>query len=284
VLTAEGRGTLLLVAAALLWSTGGIGIKALPDPPLRIACLRSAIAALVLLAVVRPRGWRWSAALGVAIAAQAGLITLFVVATKWTTAANAIFLQSTGVVWVLLAAPLVLGEPRTRRDVIAVGLAFAGVSLFFAGELDPRARAGDVLGLLSGVFYAVLVLSLRRERDRGAEAVLIGGNALAAAALLPVVAPELTLTLRSAVILALLGTVQLAGAYVLFVRGIRHVPAARAALISMLEPVANPIWVFLLVGERPRPSALAGGLVVLGAIAWRTFAGGTVSDTPASRS
>jgi drug/metabolite transporter (DMT)-like permease len=261
VLTAEGRGTLLLVAAALLWSTAGIGIKALPDPPLRIACLRSAIAALTLLAVVRPRGWRWSPALGVA--------------------ANAIVLQSTGVVWVLLAAPLVLGEPRTRSDVIAVGLAFAGVGLFFAGELDPRARAGDVMGLLSGVFYAVLVLLLRRERDRGAEAVLIGGNALAAAALLPVVAPELTLTLRSAVILTLLGTVQLAGAYVLFVRGIRYVPAARAALISMLEPVANPIWVFLLVGERPRPAALVGGVVVLGAIAWRTFASATASEAAA---
>jgi drug/metabolite transporter, DME family len=274
----ERRGTLFLVAAALLWSTAGIGIKTLPDPPLRIACVRSALAALTLLAVVRPRGVRWTPTLAVAVVAQAALLTLFVVATKWTTAANAIFLQASGVVWVLLFAPLVVGEPRNRYDIIAVAIAFAGMGLFFAGELDPRARAGDVVGVAAGVCYAALVLALRRERDGSAEAALVAGNLLAAGVLAPLVAPGFTLTARSAAILVFLGTIQLAGAYLLFVAGLRLVPAARAALVSMLEPVANPLWVFLFLGERPRPAALAGGLVVLGAIAWRTV----VRERPAA--
>jgi len=273
-MTSERKGILLVAAAALLWSTGGIGIKALPEPPLKIAFYRSATAAVALFALFRPRTWRWTPAFLVGIVSYAACLTTFVLATKWTSAANAIFLQYCGVVWVLLLSPLVLREPFRARDAGAVGIALAGMLLFFLGRFESRGYAGELSALASSLFFATLVLALRRERGGGAEAVVTYGNVLAALALFPVVAGDLAVSPRAAAVLAFLGFVQIAGAYALFVRGLRHVTATQAALVGMLEPIANPIWVFLFLGERPGVYSLAGGAVVLGAVAWRTLASG----------
>ena len=275
----ERRGALCVLAAALLWSTGGVAIKAVAEPALKVACYRSAVAAVVLAAFFRPRLWRATLGFRTAIVSYAGCLTTFVVATKWTSAANAIFLQYSGIVWILVLAPLVLGEPFSRRDAGAIAVAFLGMALFFVGELDPRGRAGDLVALVSGLLYALLVLSLRRERGVGAEAAVTYGNVLAAVALLPFVGPAFGVSARSAAILLFLGVVQIAGAYVLFLRGLRHVPATRASLIGMIEPIANPCWVFLLLGEEPRALSLVGGAIVLGAVAWRTA---TLGRAPAA--
>ena len=269
----ERVGVLLIASAALLWSTAGVGIKALADPPLKVVFFRSAIAAVVLLLYFRPRLRRLTPGFLAGIACYAACLVSFVTATKWTTAANAIFLQYTGIIWVLLLSPLVVREPLRGRDVAAIAVAFAGMALFFVGKFDPHGRAGDAVALLSGLFFAGLVLSLRRERGVGAEAVVAWGNVVTSAAVLPFVASDLTLTPRSAAVYLFLGVFQLAGAYALFVRGIRHVTATEASLVGMLEPIANPIWVFLFLGEKPEATSLAGGLVVLGAIAWRTLTG-----------
>ncbi len=272
--SSERRGVLLIAAAALLWSTGGLGIKFLSEPPLKIAFYRSATAAVALFAIFRPRLWRWTPAFLIGIVSYAACLTTFVLATKWTSAANAIFLQYCGVVWVLLLAPLVLGERFQRRDAIAVGVAFAGMLLFFAGRFESRDFRGEIAALASSVFFATLVLALRRERGGGAEAVITYGNVLAALALFPVVRGELAVTPLSGVVLTLLGVVQIAGAYALFVSGLRHVTATEASLVGMLEPVANPIWVFLFLGEKPAALSLLGGAIVLGAIGWRTLSAG----------
>lgn len=277
---ARRRGILLVAGAALLWSTGGLGIKALADPPLKVAFFRSAIAAAVLLLYFRPRLPRATPGFLAAIASYAACLITFVVATKWTSAANAIFLQYSGVVWVLLFSPLVVKEPLHGRDAAAIGIALAGMALFFLGRFDSPGRAGDAVALLSGVFFAGLILSLRRERGAGAEAAVAWGNVATAAALFPFVASDLSLTARSAGILAALGIFQLAGAYVLFVKGIDTVTATQASLVGMLEPIANPIWVFLFLGERPGALSILGGLVVLGAIAWRTLTGSPPDPVP----
>lgn len=278
---ARRRGILLVAGAALLWSTGGLGIKALVDPPLKVAFFRSAIAAVALLAYFRPRLPRLTPGFVAAIASYAACLITFVVATKWTSAANAIFLQYSGVVWVLLFSPLVVKEPLHTRDAAAIGVAFAGMALFFLGRFDSPGRAGDAVALLSGVFFAALVLSLRRERGTGAEAAVAWGNVATAAALLPFVASDLSLTPRSVGVLLFLGVFQLAGAYVLFVRGIDTVTATQASLVGMLEPIANPIWVFLFLGERPGVLSILGGLVVLAAIGWRTVTGSPTTTVPA---
>jgi drug/metabolite transporter (DMT)-like permease len=266
----ERRGALLILAAALLWSTGGLGIKAISDPPLKVAFYRSAVAALILALVLRPRLFKRSPAFLAAIASYSACLVTFVVATKWTSAANAIFLQYSGVAWVMLASPVVLQEPLTRRDAAAVACAFGGMALFFVGKFRSGG-CGDLVALLSGVFFAGLIMLLRSERGLAAEAAVTWGNVLTAAVLLPFVAADLSLAPRSAVVLGLLGSVQLAGAYVLFVKGIRHVTATRASLIGMAEPIANPVWVYVFLGERPSVYAVLGGAVVLSAIAWRTL-------------
>jgi drug/metabolite transporter (DMT)-like permease len=198
----------------------------------------------------------------------------FVLATKWTSAANAIFIQYFGVVWVMLASPLVLREPLRRRDVVAVAVAFAGMLLFFIGRFEARGIRGELAALASSLFFALLVLALRRERGSAAEAVVTWGNVVAAVALLPFVAGDLAVPARSAVVLGFLGIFQIGGAYALFVRGLKHVTATEGSLIGMLEPIANPIWVFLFLGEKPSAYSLAGGAIVLAAIAWRTVTAG----------
>jgi DME family drug/metabolite transporter len=279
------KGILLIAGAALLWSTGGIGIKAVADSALKVTFYRSLFAAVALMLVLGRDVWgqrRWKstpAFLG-AVFCYAGCLTTFVIATKWTTAANAIFLQYAGVVWVLLFSPLVLHEPMRARDAIAVGVAFCGMALFFVGRFEARGMAGNAMALLSSVFFAALILALRHE-NRAAQAAVIWGNVLCAAAMLPMVAGDLALTPKSLAVLAFLGVFQISAAYALFVRGLASVTATQASLTGMLEPVANPIWVFLFLGERPSVYAVAGGVVVLAAIAWHSMAGEPATEMPA---
>ena len=279
-MTSERRGILLVAAAALLWSTGGVGIKLLSEPPLKIAFYRSATAAVALFLIFRPRVWRWSAPFLIGIASYAACLTTFVLATSWTSAANAIFIQYSGVVWVLIASPFLLKEPFYRRDAIAVGLAFCGMLLFFVGKFETRGYSGEITALISSAFFAILVLALRRERGGGSESVVTYGNVLAALALLPFVHADLGLSTRSALVLTFLGVVQIGCAYALFVAGLRHVSATEASLVGMLEPISNPIWVFLFVGERPGVFSVLGGAIVLGAVAWRTLSGGAAVAEP----
>ena len=278
------NGILLIAGAALLWSTGGIGIKAVADSALKVTFYRSLFAAVALILLLGRRVWRrrWqsTAAFAGAVVCYAACLTTFVVATKWTTAANAIFLQYAGVIWVMLLSPVVVHEPMRARDAIAVAVALGGMALFFVGRFEARGMAGNAMALLSSVFFALLILSLRRERD-AAQAAVTWGNVALTAAMLPFVARDLALTPKSLAVLAFLGLFQIAVAYILFVRGLAHVTATQASLTGMLEPIANPIWVLLLLGERPSLYAVAGAAVVLGAIAWHTISGEPATELPA---
>jgi drug/metabolite transporter, DME family len=273
-------GLLSIVIAALLWSTGGIGIKAVEDPALKVTFYRSIFAAITLFLLFRRDvRIRWSPAVAVAIVSYGACLTSFVVATKWTTAANAIFLQYAGVIWVLLLSPLVLREPMRRRDVIAIVVALAGMALFFVGKFEARGMAGNAMALLSSVFFAMMILALRRE-THASRAAVTWGNVVLSLALLPFVSHDLALTTKSLLALLFLGIFQIGFAYAFFVRGLKHVTATEASLTGMLEPVANPIWVLLFLGERPSVYALFGGAIVLAAIAWHTAQGAPAADMP----
>lgn len=278
------KGLLFIAAAALCWSTGGIGIKAVSDSALKVTFYRSLFAGMALLlffgrGVWGRRRWQSSGVFGLAIVSYGICLTSFVIATKWTTAANAIFLQYAGVVWVLLLSPLVVREPMRGRDAIAISVAFGGMALFFVGRFEARGMSGNLMALLSSVFFAFLILCLRREND-AAQSSIIWGNLVIAAAMLPFVAHDLRLTPKSFFVLLFLGVVQIALAYALFVRGLAYVTATQASLTGMLEPVTNPLWVFLFLGERPSPYAIAGAIVVLAAIGWHTMSGAPAADLP----
>jgi len=171
-------------------------------------------------------------------------------------------------------------HPADLQLALAIVVAIAGMALFFIGKFEARGMSGNAMALVSSVFFAGLILSLRREHGAAQSAVLWGNVALALA-LLPFVANDLSLTPKSFGVLAALGVFQIGLAYACFVRGLKHVTATQASLTGMLEPVANPIWVFLLLGERPSAFAMVGGAVVLAAIAWHTIAGEPVSEMPA---
>jgi drug/metabolite transporter (DMT)-like permease len=268
------RAVLAVAGAAILWSTGGLFIKLAPMPALAVACGRSLIAGLFYLALLRPnlRAARWTTAL-----AYAACIVTFVSATKLTSAANAIFLQYTGPAYVLVLSPFLLDEPFRPIDAVCVALSLAGMSLFFVGKVEAGQTVGNLLAIASGVFFALTVVLMRREAKGGSGDALPStalGNLIAAALTLPwalKAAPQV-LTAQGAGVLLYLGIVQLGLAYFLFVRGVRRVPAAEASLISMLEPVLNPVWVLIGFGERPGRWALAGGAIVIAAVVVRTLA------------
>jgi len=226
------------------------------------------------------RRWNSTGLFVVAIISYGACLTTFVVATKWTTAANAIFLQYAGVVWVLLFSPIVTKEAMRLRDAVAIAVAIAGMALFFVGRLDTRGMSGNVMALISSVFFAALILTLRRE-NQAAESAITWGNVAVALALLPFVANDLTLTTKSFSVLLFLGLFQIGLPYVLFARGLKYVTATQASLTGMLEPIANPLWVFLLLGERPSGFAIAGAAVVLCAIGWHALGGAPAADLPA---
>jgi drug/metabolite transporter (DMT)-like permease len=278
-------GTLYVVCAALLWSTGGIGIKGVHDPALKVTFYRSLFAAIALMIFLprdawAARRWRSNTAFAIAVISYAACLTTFVVATKWTTAANAIFLQYAGAVWVLLLSPIIVHEPIRGRDVAAITLAIGGMALFFFGRIETRGMSGNAMALLSSVFFASLILSLRRDQH-ASQAAVTWGNLVCAVTVLPFIIHDLALTLHSLVILALLGFFQVALAYAFFTRGLAYVTATQASLTGMLEPIANPLWVFLFLGERPSSFAVAGAAVVLAAIGWHTLSGDAVADMPA---
>ena len=267
----HSRAVLAILGAAVLWSTGGLFIKWTPLGPLGVVCGRSLVTALFYLLVLRPklREARWTTSI-----CYAGMILTFVSATKLTTAANAIFLQYTGPAYVLLLAPWLLGERFRRLDALCVAASLAGMSLFFVGKVEAGQLAGNVLGAVSGVFFGLTILFLRRDSATGSGDALpstTAGNLLAAAVALPFCFRELPGVGAAGLgALLYLGVVQMGIAYLLFGRGLRHVPAAEASLLSMLEPTFNPVWVYLGTGERPGPLAILGGAIVVASVAVRT--------------
>jgi drug/metabolite transporter (DMT)-like permease len=259
---------LMLVGAALFWSTGGILIKWVDWHPLAISGMRSAIGAAVLFAVFRPRRFTWSwLQLGAAVA-YAATVTLFVVANKTTTAANAILLQYTAPVHVALFGAWFLGEKPRRLDWIALTLVLGGMVLFFLEDLSMTGLWGNLAALASGLSFAWLALFLRRQKEGSPVEAILFGNLLAALIGLPFMLQS-SPTDAGWLGLTLLGVFQVGLPYALFARAIREVTAMEAMLIPTIEPVLNPLWVLLLLGEAPGRLALGGGAIILTAVTGR---------------
>jgi drug/metabolite transporter (DMT)-like permease len=261
----RSRAVLFLVLAAVLWSTGGLLIKSTGWQPLSILVGRCMFSSLVLLLYLRrlPTGLtRWK------LLAGAGHILtsfLFVSATKLTTAANAIFLQYTAPIYIVLLGAWLLHEKPTRTDWITMLVIFSGMFLFFADQLSLNGLHGNLLAILSGITMAVMTVALRAQKEgTPAESILIAQIPIAILGL-PLVVKE-SWTLTNTLNIVYLGTIQIGLAFILFTTGLKSVPAIEATLISTLEPVLNPVWVLLFIGERPGTFALVGGLIVLAGV------------------
>jgi drug/metabolite transporter (DMT)-like permease len=259
---ALNRYVLLLLAAAILWSLGGVLIKSIDLAPVSIAGARSLIAAtaisLAMPGVVRKISWQ---AIPGAVA-YAGTVFLFVVATKLTTAANAIFLQYTAPIYIAMISPWFLGERTHWRDWLLVLCALSGVALFFFDQLSFQGLSGVAAALGSGVAFAWLTVLMRRQRAGSPEAVILLGNLFTFLIAAPWMFPVLRLE-QNGVQLLTLGVVQLAIPYLFYSLAIRHVRALDAAIISIIEPILNPIWVMLATSEQPTLWSIVGGSIVL---------------------
>ncbi len=256
---------LLLLSAALCWSLGGLLIKSIDWPPMAIAGGRSGIAIpVMLLCIGRPRFTFSPAQIGGAIG-YALTVALFVFATRMTTAANAIFLQYTAPIYVALIGRWYLGERALPIDWLVIGVALCGIALFFFDRLTISGFWGNIVALASGVAFASVALFLRKEKAGSPVASIILGNAIVALAGIPFMFQH-SLGAGSWWRLILLGAVQLGLPYVFYGTAIKYVTALEATLIPLLEPVLNPLWVMLALGERPGPWAIFGGTLVLGAV------------------
>ena len=274
------RNRLLLLAAAFLFSTGGAAIKSATLTGWQVASFRSGVAALVLLLVFPEarRGWSWRI-VPVAAAYAATLIT-FVLANRLTTAADAIFLQSTAPLYLLLLGPLLLREPIRRADLLYMAAVGAGMTVFFLGTESAVATApdpprGNLVAAASGLLYAVMLAGLRwlgrrPEGNKGMATVALG-NILACLAALPLALPVRAGAADNVVVILYLGVVQIGVAYVCLTRAIGHVRALEAATLLMLEPAMNPLWAWLVHGERPGIWSLGGGAVILSATLANTW-------------
>jgi drug/metabolite transporter (DMT)-like permease len=263
------RAVLKLLATAILWSLGGLLIKWVNWNPVAIAGMRSLIGAAVIALIFR-KELRFTGSfeqIGAAVA-YAGTVVLFVVANKLTTAANAILLQYTAPVYVALFGPWFLGERARGRDWLSLVVILLGMLLFFGDELSLEGYLGNGVALASGFCFGWLTLFLRRHRAESAISALVLGNLLAGLIGLPFMFQSMPDAIGWCGLL-LLGVVQLGLPYVMYALALRHVRAIEGILIPMIEPVLNPLWVFLLLGETPGSLALLGGAIILGAVIFR---------------
>ncbi len=285
-----------MLAAALLFSTGGAAIKGCGFSGWQVAAFRSGMAAVALLLMLPAarRGWhRKQALVGLAYAAT---LILYVLANKLTTAANAIFLQSTAPLYMLVISPLLLKEAVRRRDLAFMAALAVGLGLFFVGSEPPRSTAtnpllGNVLGACSAITWALTVAGLRWiARSEG----LAGGSPAGAAAgatvlgniFVFVVCLPLALPVEGArfvdwALVGYLGAFQIGLAYVFMTAGMRRVPALEGALLLLVEPVLNTVWAWIFHGEVPGPWSRAGAaLILLATAAHALRSGSRIRATP----
>jgi len=265
-----------IIVAALLFSTGGAAIKFCSFGAWQLATFRAAFALLTIVVLVPEsrRGWTWrTVVVGFAYAATT---LLYVQANKHTTAASAIFLQSTSPLFILLLAPLLLGEHASRRDIAQMAVMGLGLGLFFVGSDQPSATApnpalGNLLASICAVTWAFTVIGYRWLAARGSSvaAAAVSGNLTACLIALVMAQPLVSGRPVDWIVVILLGVCQLGIPYLFLARAVPQVRALEVGLFLLVEPVLNPIWAWLVHGERPGTGTLLGGTLILGATAGR---------------
>jgi drug/metabolite transporter, DME family len=264
-----------VLIAVFLWSTGGLFIKTTTIDAYQVTFFRSLFAAITVLILTRKQGLKINGFGIFTSIIYALLLFLFVWATKKTTAANAIFLQYTAPIYILILAPFIIGEKFHLRDLVTVVIVLAGMSLFFVGQLRLEDYQGNVAALFSGIFLGLYIMLLRHPKAEGFNPAIavIYGNFLLALVNAPTgisVIPQMTFMDWFAVIF--LGVFQIGISYILFIKGVRGgTRPLDASLIGFIEPLLNPVWVFIFVGEQPSRWAIVGGAIIITAIAVHTI-------------
>jgi DME family drug/metabolite transporter len=267
-----------IIAAAILFSTGGAAIKWVGFDGWQLAALRATIAMVTILVVLPEarRGWTWRTVLVGFVYAATTL--LYVQANKHTTAASTIFLQSTSPLFILLLAPPLLGEHATRRDIAQMAVMGVGLGLFFLGHDQPSATApnpalGNVLASVCAVTWAFTVIGYRWLVAHGTSVATaaVSGNLTAATIAFVMAQPLAPGRPVDWAVVVFLGVCQLGIPYLFLARAVPQVRALEVGLFLLIEPVLNPIWAWLVHGEAPGAAAFIGGALILGTTASRAI-------------
>lgn len=275
-----GHGRLCIVLAALLWSTSGAFTKVLTrdtalglnDPavaPLLIACLRVLFAGLVLVPLLRGRDLSFRPLMLIMVACFALMNASFVSALALGTAANAIVLQYTAPLWMFLASIWLLGEKADARGLAAFAVVLVGIGVIVAGGWQGGELPVVGIALVSGLAYAGVVICLRVLRDASPRWLTVLNHLCGGLILVPFIYHLPWPTPAQLVVLFVYGAVQMAIPYWLMARALRSISAQEAGMITLLEPLLNPLWAYLVSGERPEHYTLLGGACILAALTWR---------------
>lgn len=271
---------LLVVAAAVLFSTGGAGLKAEAFSAAQVSMLRSGIAALAVLLLVGTRLVVSRQTLAAAVA-YAATVSLFVLSNRLTTAANAIYLQSAAPIYIVAFAPLLPGERFRGRDGWFLLAAGAGLLCCFLGtpaasRTAPDPATGNLLAAVCSATWALTLVLLRRIEGAGPTSpdglsAVVLGNLLAALMALPFAWPLPAAPLADWTTMIYLGVFQIGLAYWCLTRAVRQLPALEVSLLLLIEPTLNPVWTWLIRNEDPGRLVIVGGAIILAATAVRSL-------------
>jgi drug/metabolite transporter (DMT)-like permease len=263
---------LLLFITAVLWSLAGLLIKYIDWNPMAITGARSIIATVIIYPIfIRKKKFKWSKPLFLGALAYSATVITFVLANKLTTAANAILLQYTAPVYVALFSYWLLKEKILPMDWLSLAFIIGGMVLFFFDDLSTGNMLGNILGIISGAAFGFTAIFMRMQKNASPIESIFAGNIITALIGIPFMfgpGPDL----RGWTALLILGVVQLTIPYILFSLAIRHVSALEALLVPIIEPILNPIWVFIFLSEVPGRWALMGGAIVLASVIARGYA------------
>jgi drug/metabolite transporter (DMT)-like permease len=264
----EIPGIIAMAATAFLWSISGLFIKIIDWHPFSIAGIRSLIASVVVLIYIKRPHFHFSFPQVAAAIANAATMLLFVTANKTTTAANAILLQYIAPVFTAVIAAVLLKERMHWEQAIAIVLVSGGMVLLFMDKVDGGKLLGNTLSVCSGITFSFYFVFMRMQKDGSPfESALLSHWITAVICLVvSLFLPMPSFTTLSILSIMVLGVVQLGISTILFAVGIKRIPAVTANLITVIEPVFNPVWVFIALGESPSAIALAGGVIIIAAV------------------
>ncbi|WP_422485339.1 DMT family transporter [Gudongella sp. DL1XJH-153] len=276
------RSIIYIVIAATLLSTGGIIIKFIDLPAMTIAGGRAIFSTVVVWLYVKKPKFTFSKAQISGALCYSAMIIGFVIANKLTTAANAIILQFTAPIWVAILSVWVLKERIRWYDTAAIFSVAIGMVLFFMDDVSGGNWTGNMVAIGSGIALAGVTISLRFQKDEKPVETTLLGHMITAVIGIPFLI-GLSFTTGDLIGLFVLGTFQVGIAYIFYSLAVKHLTALEAILIMFLEPILNPIWVFLIAGERPGPISLVGGAIVLGTVIARSLLANRMNQIEANK-
>ena len=274
-MTKENKASLEMLLCAALWSIAGILFKLIPWNGFAVAGMRSLIAGITIYLSMRLMGFHYVLNRRTLIAGFFSGCTYlcFTVSNKLTTSANAIVLQFTSPIFIIIYSAVLFGRKPKKQDLAVVLFTLLGISLFFLDQLKPGYLIGNFVAIGAGMFMAGMYVAVGEIEEEERFSGILNGQALTFLAGLPFfIATKPAVTPTELIALLTLGVFQLGLSYVLYVKASKYCPPLACCLLGAIEPLLNPVWVFLFNGEKPGLFALIGAVIVIVSITvWSAF-------------